>query len=784
MAQLNAAVVTAKKADDFVDSMGLNIKLDRSQYNNNWSAIKPRFQELGIWHYRDGLKNVNNSSTFRSRYQALYDESGMLGLFIWGPWENQGKTGPEAVGAAKKGPDYVYIISGQNEPDLFWPNNYDNNSSTGKWKEVLDYQNAMYDALKADSATDQIEITSPPLSTYAAASSLGNEGTVKCDKIAWHWYSGQGHPDKNEVSTGISQTKSGLNKTSVPTSDFYTTESGHNSWKTANPGNTNGTAVSERTQMRYNLRILADQFRRGIKRTYLHQLMDLGTSTSSFNNSWGIVKADSNKTPKPAFTAWKEMVSMFKERTWNSSSKTWSIPSFTPGTLDYSITGSTDSVKNLLLQTSDGTFYMLVWVARPSWNSSSDTDTSVNRSINVDFAEAQTNIKRYKFNDATGLRFESTVNSSNGDKRWSFTASDSMSILEIPSATMETVLSSAGDTYIRRNNSTVAGSEGEILVKGESGVGGNERLGLVRFNTSGLNLPINSASLDLTATTLGGNFTFRLLGISESNADEGFNESSLHWNNSAISDNSDDGFINSQTTTLGDFALLSSDTDVSLTSQALTDFVNADSDGKVAFLIQRLSLNSAVSRFASKENSSNPGPALVATSSVIALSPIADAYVRGSSYANDNFGTETGLIVKDNGSNQNFTRKAFLKFDVSSLSGPVSSATLSLIVTDAQDTNGPGDVQIYKVNTDSWGESSITWNNRPANNGIIETFTGIASNDEGREITFDVTDYVNDQISGDGTVSFLLNQPSQQSMVIKFGSREAAASDRPVLAID
>lgn len=426
---LHAGLVTAKKTDDFVDSMGLNIKLDRSEYNNNWSSIKPRLQELGIWHYRDGLKNVNNSSTYRSRYQSLYNESGMRGLFIWGPWENQNRSGPGAVGAAKKGLDYVFIISGPNEPDLFWPTNYDGNSSTDKWREIFDYQNAMYSALKADSATDHIPVTTPPVSYYGEASLIGNNGTVLCDKIAWHWYSGQGHPDKNEVSTGISQAKSGLDKSGSPTSDMYTTESGHNSWKTANPGNTNGSAVSERTQMRYNLRILADQYRRGIYRTYLHQLMDLGTSPT-FNNSWGIVKADSGKTPKPAFTAWKEIVSLFKERTWNSGSKTWSKPSYTPGSLDYTITGNTDSVKSLLLQKSNGTFYLMVWVARPSWSSSSDTDTSVFRSINVDFAQAQT-VKRFRFSDTTGLMYESSATSSNGSKRWTFDASDSMSILEI-----------------------------------------------------------------------------------------------------------------------------------------------------------------------------------------------------------------------------------------------------------------------------------------------------------------------------------------------------------------
>ncbi|MEM6822571.1 MAG: hypothetical protein AAF558_11595 [Verrucomicrobiota bacterium] len=421
-----AANVTAKKADNFIDSMGINIKLDRTEYDTNWSKVKPRFQELGLWHYRDNLKNVNNSSTYRNRYQSLYNEGGAIGLFIWGPWENQNKPGNQAVGAAKKGPDYVVYISGPNEPDLFWPNDYDNNPNTNLWAEARNYQNQMYNALKADSATDDIIVTTPPVSNYVLADDLGN---VNSDIMAWHWYTGQGQPDKNEVGTGITQTKIGLGNSSAPNSDLFTTESGHNSWKTANPGNSNTVAVNEVTQMHYNLRILADQFRRGIGRTYMHQLMDLGTNANDFNHSWGIVKANSNKTPKPFFTAWKNLINLFKERTWNSSSKTWNIPSFSAGSLNYSITGNTDAVKNLLLQKSDGDFYMLVWVAADSWNESNDTSRVVNRNIDIVFNNAQT-VTRQTFNNSGGL-INSGISSSNGSKTWSFTASTVLSILKI-----------------------------------------------------------------------------------------------------------------------------------------------------------------------------------------------------------------------------------------------------------------------------------------------------------------------------------------------------------------
>ena len=154
--------------------------------------------------------------------------------------------------------------------------------------------------------------------------------------------------------------------------------------------------------MRYNMRILADQFRRGVRRTYLHQLMDLGTE-NTFNNSWGIVRADPDKTPKPAFTAWKELVGMCAEGTWDTKSKIFSAPSFTPGSLDFEITGNTNAVKSLLLQKSDGKFQLLVWVAAPSWNPAEDTDSEVSREISIRFADPVA-VRRYQFDDGTGLK--------------------------------------------------------------------------------------------------------------------------------------------------------------------------------------------------------------------------------------------------------------------------------------------------------------------------------------------------------------------------------------------
>jgi acid phosphatase type 7 len=97
--------------------------------------------------------------------------------------------------------------------------------------------------------------------------------------------------------------------------------------------------------------------------------------------------------------------------------------------------------------------------------------------------------------------------------------------------------------------------------------------------------------------------------------------------------------------------------------------------------------------------------------------------------------------------------EAFLKFDVSGLTGEVKSAILRVYVYD-ETTDGPA---VYAADT-NWSEATLTWNTKPAMTG-----TGVADAGyvpaEGY-YDFDVTSLV----SGNGTYSFDLRQPGSDGM--------------------
>ncbi|MFM7183135.1 MAG: Ig-like domain-containing protein [Verrucomicrobiales bacterium] len=106
-----------------------------------------------------------------------------------------------------------------------------------------------------------------------------------------------------------------------------------------------------------------------------------------------------------------------------------------------------------------------------------------------------------------------------------------------------------------------------------------------------------------------------------------------------------------------------------------------------------------------------------ALSGIASLESSADAYVRAGSSAAINFGTATQLVVKNATTADNY-RKAYIRFDLTG-HDPKSTpnASLQFMVESAWNDTTPW--QVYGLKDadagESWGESTITWNNAPAN---------------------------------------------------------------------
>ena len=146
------------------------------------------------------------------------------------------------------------------------------------------------------------------------------------------------------------------------------------------------------------------------------------------------------------------------------------------------------------------------------------------------------------------------------------------------------------------------------------------------------------------------------------------------------------------------------------------------------------------------------------------FTPAADAKV-GSSAPNTNYGTTTDLRVR---SGSNNLWNSYLRFNVTGLSGPVTSATLRLYVTGATSSGGG----IHALTPSSWTETGIRWSNAPAITGTALDTRGAVTS--GTWVEWNVTSAV----SGNGTVELALRNSGGSGT---YSSREGANDPQLVI---
>lgn len=152
---------------------------------------------------------------------------------------------------------------------------------------------------------------------------------------------------------------------------------------------------------------------------------------------------------------------------------------------------------------------------------------------------------------------------------------------------------------------------------------------------------------------------------------------------------------------------------------------------------------------------------------VLLPQPSADAYVRDGSYANDNYGSVTGLVVK-NAPGTGFDRRSYLRFDQLPDSSTIAKATLWVSAYTADSGGTTTQIAAHAV-SGSWSEDTLTWNNQPT----IGTHLGDATVTNVDDwVGFEITGYVT---AASGSVDVALTEDAEGLAVI-VRSRE---SDRP-----
>ncbi|MBN9686983.1 MULTISPECIES: CBM96 family carbohydrate-binding protein [unclassified Corallococcus] len=174
----------------------------------------------------------------------------------------------------------------------------------------------------------------------------------------------------------------------------------------------------------------------------------------------------------------------------------------------------------------------------------------------------------------------------------------------------------------------------------------------------------------------------------------------------------------------------------------------------------------------------------VPTPKQIILEPEADTYVRAAS-PGVNYGTAQNLIV------DSAKAETYLRFNLSGIpaGSHIASVVMQTLSYDGSSAGGDGSVYAHLVPDDTWSETGMTWNNRPAVSGdrlgswwLWNPNTTPKPLQVGANFSPKLKAPVQQALDSDGLISFRLMSPGYHTV---YRSREhGVASERPRLIIN
>ncbi|SHG44839.1 Por secretion system C-terminal sorting domain-containing protein [Flavobacterium fluvii] len=149
----------------------------------------------------------------------------------------------------------------------------------------------------------------------------------------------------------------------------------------------------------------------------------------------------------------------------------------------------------------------------------------------------------------------------------------------------------------------------------------------------------------------------------------------------------------------------------------------------------------------------------------------ADSYVRDGGSTTANFGTQTALTVKKDAAG--FNRITYLKFNLGQYqTDNFDVAKLKLTVQTAGTGSPSADYQLWYCSNDTWTETGLNWNNKPAQTTLLATQKGKAA---GNVLEWDIKNQLKAEINGDKILTLAIVSLTQGSAYdLTLNSKEAA----------
>lgn len=356
-------ITKARRAAAFVDSVGTNLHITWGG-DTSWAdkgRIVRAMQATGIQHARDAVPYDWSQAT----YERLNRELGVRFLIIpdrgmYNPIQTYRPQLDNIVRLLDACPGSVAAFEGFNEiNNTGWTINVGGGNTAADlrlgrdlqaklWREIHDHPDARVKALEV------ANLTVASISPDQAFASLGDM-SAWADHGSWHTYFGQGDQPRAMLENGWN----GARKT-VPNKSAMLTETGY--YTAVQDMGWGGGGVDYPTQAKLMTSLLLAAHEMGFARSYLYSLMDdpadLARSTN-IEASFGICRGDG--TPKPAGAAIRRLLDALRDTAANALT-------FTPGELDYTLTGMPSTGRHMLFQRASGEFVLVLWNEAKVWD--------------------------------------------------------------------------------------------------------------------------------------------------------------------------------------------------------------------------------------------------------------------------------------------------------------------------------------------------------------------------------------------------------------------------------
>jgi Putative Ig domain len=362
-------LVQARSADDFVNSVGVNTHFDYTgtPYTTQTSQILSYLGQLGVRHIRDAMHYED------SPYYAIQNEIGTMG--IKADYIMDSINQPLSQIAA-----FSAVVN--NEESVEPANEYDTSGDANWGVDIKAQQTSLWNEVQ--SSLPGVTVLSPSLSQAYVATTLGNVAAIaNVDNI--HAYFGAYNPGNSGTNGAINPAYYISNESPVnmPGKPFWITETGYQSLQESlGSGGADTNGMSPSLQATYLMRTLFETTMAGAVRTYLYEFADAFSTTY-----WGLIS--NSGIPKPSFYAISSLLGLLSDPG----------TTFTPGSLNFSISGSTSNVQHMLFQKRDGSFYLALWVEVPGMNAATLANISVpQQSVEVLLGKMPTAVTSYQWN--------------------------------------------------------------------------------------------------------------------------------------------------------------------------------------------------------------------------------------------------------------------------------------------------------------------------------------------------------------------------------------------------